>query len=305
MIDAMIGRPMMDAAVELVEGVLTTTRSVRRRLDLDRPVPDDLIRRCIDVAEQAPTGGDLASRRWLVIRDPEVRRAMADIYRAAGGQALLDSAARSAGTGRAGERMMASAAHLAAHLEEVPVLVLVLIWGQHDGSGNPGLFDSVLQSAWSFCLALRAHGLGSAWTTLHLARKHEVADLLGIPDGVTQVVLLPVAWTTGEFRPANRRPAEAITFYDHWGRTYDGGITVECDVEAPKRVVAERVAACDLDAGTTVELDALAPSRTRLRVHAEPPEHAERSDGAPATRLQRTQEVADAIARPGRSVHGT
>jgi nitroreductase len=97
---------------------------------------------------------------------------------------------------------------------------LLTIWGAHDGSGRPGLFDSVLQAAWSFYLALRARGLGSAWTTRHLGRAQEVADLLGIPQGVTQSVLLPVAYTKGDdFRPATRRPAAAITWFDHWGHT--------------------------------------------------------------------------------------
>ncbi|MEZ5168215.1 MAG: nitroreductase family protein [Acidimicrobiales bacterium] len=145
---------------------------------------------------------------------------------------------------------MASAAHLAENLERVPVLVMVSIWGEHDGSGRPGLFDSVIQAAWSFCLALRARGLGTAWTTMHLQAADEVRDLFHVPDGVTQVVLLPVAHTIGtEFHPAPRIPARAITYVDSWGATLAGnadgpvtfaagpGVTVEIDVDAPPKAV--------------------------------------------------------------------
>jgi len=225
--------------------LLSTTRSVRRRLDLERDVPEDLILGCIDLAEQAPTGGNQTSRRWLVIRDPKTKGRLADIYREAGGDWIIDNAERVSGTGHRSERTLDSAAHLARHLQDVPAIVLVTIYGEHDSSGRPGLFDSVIQSAWSFCLALRSRGLGSAWTTLHLGAADRVADLLGLPEGVTQIVLLPVAWTIGDdFRPAPRRPAREITWFDQWGYTTqrpisgpvtlaDGpGVTVEVDVKA-------------------------------------------------------------------------
>lgn len=226
--------------------LLSTTRSVRRRLDLERDVPEDLILDCIDLAEQAPTGGNQTSRRWLVIRDPETKRQLADLYREAGGDWIIGNADRVSGTGHRSERTLDSGAHLARNLQHVPAIVLVTIYGEHDGSGRPGLFDSVIQAAWSFCLALRSRGLGSAWTTLHLSAADRVADLLDLPVGVTQIVLLPVAWTIGDdFRPAPRRPAREITWFDRWGHTTqrpvtgpvtlaDGpGVTVEVDVKAP------------------------------------------------------------------------
>ncbi len=251
-----------------VDEVLATTRSVRRRLDLTRPVADELVRECIDLAEQAPTGGDLASRRWLVIRDPEVKAKVAELYRASGGTAIMDLAARLRGTGSTRERVVASGAHLAEHLDEVPVLVLVTIWGEHDGRGTPGLFDSVLQAAWSFCLAARARGLGTAWTSMHLARRDEMAALLGIPGGVSQLALLPVAHTTGgDFHRAKRRPAKDITYYDRWGYTAehspadaivhlaDGpGVTVEIDIDARPRVVWELVSDVTIPARFSDEL---------------------------------------------------
>ena len=226
--------------------LLSTTRSVRRRLDLERPVPEQLLLDCIDLAEQAPTGGNQASRRWLVIRDPKVKQQVADLYREAGGAWLSERASALAGSGDPRERAARSGGHLADHLHEVPAIVLVTIYGEHDGSGRPGLFDSVIQAAWSFCLAARSRGLGTAWTTLHLAAADKVAEVLDIPDGVTQIVLLPVAFTIGDdFSPVERRPAREITWFDKWGRTLqnpidgrppvhaDGaGITVEVDVDA-------------------------------------------------------------------------
>ena len=240
--------------LEQTDKLLSTTRAVRRRLDLEHDVPDDLLLRCIELAEQAPSGGDISSRRWIIIRDPEIKAKLADLYRAAGGNVVMKRAEERRGTGHPKEGVVESAAHLAANLERVPVLVLATVWGVHDGSGRPGLFDSVIQSAWSFCLALRARGLGAAWTPLHLSKAKEFAKLLGIPDGVTQVVLLPVAWTIGtEFKPASRRPASEIVWFDRWGYTQQcpgaqpvhgsplldamPGGTVEVDIAAsPERV---------------------------------------------------------------------
>jgi len=240
----------MSFDLEQTDQLLSTTRAVRRRLDLDRNVPDDLLLRCIELAEQAPTGGDISSRRWLVVRDPEIKKKLADLYWEAGGNRIVERAERHRGTGHPKQGVLDSAAHLAENLERVPVLVLATVWGVHDGSGRPGLFDSVIQAAWSFCLALRSRGLGSAWTTLHLGKAKECAEILGIPDDVTQVVLLPVAWTIGtEFKPASRRPASEIVWFDRWGYTKENlgdsesliaalpGVTVEVDIAAsPERV---------------------------------------------------------------------
>ena len=256
----------MEFNLEQIDTLLSTTRAVRRRLDFTREVPDEVLLRCIDLAEQAPSGGNVTSRRWLVIRDPDTKARLAALYRDAGGRGLIETAERLHGSGQARARVVTSAAYLAQHLERVPVLVLVTIWGTHDGSGRPGLFDSVLQAAWSFCLALRARGLGSAWTTLHLGRAQEVAELLGIPDGVTQIVLLPVAYTHGtNFTPVPRRPASAITWFDRWGDTNahprDGrslldagpGVTVEVDIAAAPTRVWELVSDINLPARFSTE----------------------------------------------------
>lgn len=229
-----------------VDAALTTTRAVRRRLDLERPVDHQLILDCIDVAEQAPTGGNQGSRRWLVVRDQAIKARLSELYLATAGNWMIEARDRLAGTGHHNEAVMTSAAHLAEHLAQVPVIVIPTIIGRHDGSGRPGLFDSVIQSAWSFCVALRARGLGTTWTTAILGAEDEMAELLGIPDGMTQIALLPVAWTQGtDFGPARRYPAREITYLDGFGRTWehgpsdppslaDGpGTVVETDVKAP------------------------------------------------------------------------
>lgn len=231
-----------------VDEVLATTRSVRLRLDLEKPVADQTILECIDLAEQAPTGGNQSSRRWMVIRDPEKKQALADLYFGVAGQFMVEARDKLEGTGHANEKIMRSAAHLVEHLAEVPAIVIPTIWGTHDGSGKPGLFDSVIQSAWSFMLALRARGMGSAYVTAILNKEDEVRELLGIPEGITQIVMLPVAHTIGtDFKAANRRPADEITYFDRWGNTSKAptqvgptaeqlpGVVTEIEIEASPR----------------------------------------------------------------------
>ena len=234
--------------------LLTTTRAVRQRLDLDRPVSDQILSDCIEVAEQAPSGGNITSRRWIVIKDSQIKSKLAELYRTAGGSEVIERAKRQEASGAPGSRVSKSAAYLAQNMGKVPALVLLTIMGKHDGSGRPGLFDSVIQAGWSFCLALRARGLGSAWTTMHLGKSDEIACLLGIPDEVTQIVLLPVAWTKGnQFQAATRKPVTEITWVDNWGYTKQSqdeelslleqmpGVTVEVDIKASGQRVWELV----------------------------------------------------------------
>src|SRR5688572_31320555 len=185
------------ASITLVDDVLATTRAVRRRLDLERPVDNQLLLDCIDLAEQAPTGGNLGSRRWLIVRDQAVKDQLGELYAQTALPFMSAAAERLRGTGHPQERVMASAEHLALHLAEVPAIVIPTIIGRHDGHGRPGLFDSVIQAAWSFCLALRARGLGTTWVTAVLEHEAPVKELLGIPDHMTEILLLPVAWTKG------------------------------------------------------------------------------------------------------------
>ena len=251
----------MNFDLEQTDALLNTTRAVRKRLDFERHVPDELILRCIELAEQAPSGGDISSRRWLVVRDQEIKKQLADLYRAAGGNSIIETAEQGSGLNHPKQKVLESAAHLAANLERVPALVLATVWGVHDGSGKPGLFDSVIQAAWSFCLALRSRGLGSAWTTMHLGKSKEIAELLGIPEGVSQVVLLPVAWTIGtDFKPATRRPVSEVVWFDRWGYTKEQsgevdsliaagpGVTVEIDIAAPPERVWEFISDINISA---------------------------------------------------------
>jgi nitroreductase len=205
--------------IATVDELLTTTRSVRRRLDPERPVPPEVVLECLALALQAPTGGNAQNWRWIVVRDAATRRRLAELYRAAGGQGIIDAAQRVAGTGRPGDRVTSSAAYLAANLERVPVHVVPCMLGRHPADYNgPGMWDSILPAIWSFQLALRSRGLGSCYTTVHRRREREVAAVLGIPyDEVTQVALLPVAYTIGEtFGPASRTAVEEVTAFDRW-----------------------------------------------------------------------------------------
>ncbi|HZA86912.1 MAG TPA: SRPBCC family protein [Acidimicrobiales bacterium] len=143
---------------------------------------------------------------------------------------------------------MASAAYLAEHLAEVPAIGIPTIIGRHDGSSRPGLFDSVIQAAWSFCLALRARGLGTTWVTAALQDEAKVKQILGIPDHMTEVVLLPVAWTKGtDFGRAPRHPARAITYFDRFGTTFETGPVDALRVDDGPGLVAE----LDIDAAAS------------------------------------------------------
>src|SRR3954453_8031857 len=210
--------------VTQIDEVLTTTRAVRRRLDLDRPVDNQVLLDCIDLAEQAPTGGNLGSRRWVIVRDQRVKDQLGELYRDTVLPFMSAANERLRGTGHPSEKVMASATYLAEHLAEVPAIVIPTIIGRHDGSGRPGLFDSVIQAAWSFCLALRARGLGTTWVTVALQDTARVKEILHIPDGVTEIVLFPVAYTKGtEFHRAPRHPARSITSFDRFGVTVERG----------------------------------------------------------------------------------
>jgi len=256
----------MDIDSRHVDETLATTRAVRRRLDLTRPVDNQLILDCIDLAEQAPTGGNLGSRRWVVVRKQAVKDQLGELYRTTALPFMAGAAERLRGSGRPEEKVMASAAYLAEHLAEVPAIVIPTIIGRHDGSGRPGLFDSVIQAAWSFCLALRARGLGTTWVTAALQDEAKVKEILGIPEHMTEIVLLPVAWTTGtDFRRAPRHPARAITYFDRFGRTSaagpgaelafaDGpGLVAETDIDASAAAVWALVTDLDLPARFSTE----------------------------------------------------
>lgn len=201
--------------------LLSTTRSVRRRLDLTRPVEREVILECIRLAVQAPTGGNAQGWRWLVIDDADTRAMMGDLYRRMADQYLKGY--RPEVLTDQTTRVLGSADHLATILGDVPVMVVPCIKGRlADASpiSASSFYGSIVPAVWSFQLALRSRGLGSCYTTLHLAHESEARELLGIPDDVTQAALVPVAYTTGDdFHPAARGPVERITYWNRWKAT--------------------------------------------------------------------------------------
>jgi nitroreductase len=209
----------------VTDRLLSTTRAVRKRLDLDRPVEREVLMECLRLAIQAPTGGNRQGWHWAVVTDADKRAGLADLYRS-GGEAYFRAAARNAQTLTGQQaRVMESARHLMDVIDRVPVLVIPCIEGRiTDVTMAAGFFGSIHPAIWSFQLALRSRGLGSAWTTLHLAHERQAAELLGIPyEDVTQAALLPVAYTVGtDFKPAKRRPIEEITHWNSW--TGDGRV---------------------------------------------------------------------------------
>lgn len=212
----------MDAPFDLetVDRLLSTTRAVRRRLDLARPVEREVIEDCLRLSQQAPTASNRQTWRWVVVTDPGLRRALADIYRrGAPALAAAEKAADPADAQTA--RVYASARWLMDRLADVPVLVIPCLSQRPPERFVSALassaYGSIYPAVWSFQLALRSRGLGSVLTTLHLMHEGEVAGLLGIPDTALQVAMLPVAYTKGtDFKPAVRPPVSEITFWNRW-----------------------------------------------------------------------------------------
>jgi len=212
--------------LKTVDKLLTTTRTVRKRLDLTRPVESEIIEECLRLAIQAPTGSNAQGWRFMVITDPEKKAQIGELYKKSFFIYANDreQQPQRADSGREFDsqmrRVVSSSVHLANHMHEVPVMIIPCIYGRvekMDQMAQAGLYGSILPAAWSLMLALRARGLGAAWTTLHLRYETEIANLLGIPDNVTQAALLPVAYFTGEdFNPAKRIPAPNVTFWNQW-----------------------------------------------------------------------------------------
>jgi len=213
--------------------LLTTTRAVRRRLDLERPVPLELVRECLEVAVQAPSGSNARGWHFVVVTDADKRRRIGELYRQAfevyrtqpfSAHALAEQAP--AGDRSTMQGVVGSAEELAGKLHRVPVLVIPCVTGRIPASlegpmgdlARASVYGSVLPAFWSFMLAARARGLGTAWTTLHLLHEREVAELLGIPyDEVMQTALSPVAYTVGtDFKPARGRSLEGVLHVDSW-----------------------------------------------------------------------------------------
>ncbi len=195
---------------ENIEHILSTARSVRRRLDFDRPVSREDLEACIDIAVQAPTG--LAGENWrfVVVTETDLKKAIADIY---------VEVLQQIGETRGVELKSAHRAQMAS-LHKIPCMVFVFAVGDAgvEVPGQVAFYGSILPTAWSLMLAMRARGIGSTWTTLLSARAEEIAEILGVPEGVTQTVMLPAAYTLGaKLKPADRLPAGEVTYWNRWG----------------------------------------------------------------------------------------
>jgi nitroreductase len=211
--------------VELTpDELLTTTRSVRKRLDLERPVPLEVVRECLEIALQAPSGSNRQSWHWIVVTDEGQRAALGELYgRAvdqylespgAAGKLFADDPQRAATQTKVGD----SVAHLGRTMGQVPVHVIPCIRAAELPAGNQaGLWGSLLPAAWSYMLAARVRGLGTAWTTLHLTYEQEAAELLGLPADVRQGALIPTAYSIGtDFKRARRQPLDDVLHLDRW-----------------------------------------------------------------------------------------
>ena len=216
---------MSEFDLEQADRLLTTTRAVRKRLDLDTPVPRELVLDCVRVSTQAPAGGNYQKWRWVIVDDPEKKHIIGQAYRRSY-QPYIEMQ-RSAVASRAPDdstigKIMSSSDYLAEILEHVPMLAIPCSLGSpEDGGADPqGWWGSVIPAVWSYMLAARARQLGTVWTTLHLRYADEVGEALGIPSTITQLACIPTAYYTGEtFRPGTRRPAEEITYWNTWKNT--------------------------------------------------------------------------------------
>jgi len=227
-----VSHPQLDLTNDQL---LSTTRAVRKRLDMDREVPLDVIKECMELAVQAPTGSNAQSWQFVFVTDPEKKAKIGEFYRQAyevyktlpmsihhlnqdtGDNKMTNSQNRSA----------SSADYLGENMGKVPAMMIPCITGRTDlpvPEGMPAVvgqasqLGSVIPAAWNFMLAARARGIGTAWSTLHLFYEREIADLLGIPyDQIMQVALIPIAYTIGtEFKPAYRPPLETVMHVNEW-----------------------------------------------------------------------------------------
>ena len=200
--------------------LLTTTRAVRKRLDLTRPVEREVLEECLQIAQQAPTASYLQNWHFVVVADPDRKAALGELWRSVAGPYLEQRAASREGSPRM-QRVGDAVRHLAEHIHEVPVHLIPCVEGRTEDESIPvqaSRWASIIPATWSFMLAARSRGLGTAWTTFHLRHEREAAEILDIPyDEVMQAALVPVAYTIGtDFKPGARKPLETMVHWDRW-----------------------------------------------------------------------------------------
>jgi nitroreductase len=201
--------------------LLSTTRAVRKRLDLERPVERDVLIECLKLAQQAPAASNRQHWHFVVVTDPGKRAALGDLYRRGAELSYSEKFAGMRSADASTQRLLESARYLVDHIAEVPVHVIPCIEGRAEDPSpatQAGMWGTILPATWSFMLAARSRGLGTAWTTFHLAFEKEAAEILGIPfEQITQAGLVPVAYTIGtDFKPAPRNPLEDMLHWDEW-----------------------------------------------------------------------------------------
>ncbi|MCV7231873.1 nitroreductase family protein [Mycobacterium branderi] len=199
--------------------LLTTTRSVRRRLDFERPVEREVVQECLRLAVQAPSGMNHQRWHWVLVTAPAKKAALADIYRQSFTAVYRPDVVGAMSKDQ--RRIYESARYLADNLARVPMMLIPCQWRRVDGATvreQAGFWGSLLPAVWSFMLALRSRGLGSCWTAVHLDQERAASSLLGIPyEKCTQAGLFPIAYTIGtDFKPAARGPLEDVVHWDAW-----------------------------------------------------------------------------------------
>lgn len=211
-----------------VDEVLATTRAVRKRLDFDKPVEPEVIKECLEAALQSPTGSNSQSWQWLVVTDSDQRAALAKLYQQ--GWELYTQMEGNVQTAYKGvdedrilqqSRVLDSATYLAKNFEKVPVMMIPILPGRFEGlpsMASAAMLGSILPGAWSFMLAARERGLGTAWTTIHLMFEEQAAEVLGIDyQSYTQCALITCGYSKGtNFKPAKRPPLETVLHWDRW-----------------------------------------------------------------------------------------
>lgn len=209
----------MDYDLASIDYILQTTRSVRKRLDLSRPVDEKVVTECLEIALQAPTGSNAQGWKFLVVTDKEKIGKIGEYYK----KSFMAYASSGSPPKKVDpdqqKRVISSSMYLANNMSSVPMLIFACVKGRTtDSAMASGLYGSIIPAAWSLMLALRARGIGAAWTTLHLSYEKECNEILGIPEYITTAVMLPVAYFTGEtFKKAKRLPLKDVVYWDSWG----------------------------------------------------------------------------------------
>ncbi len=213
-------RGKMELNVEMCDLLLTSTRSVRKRLNMNKAVPKKLVEECLNIAVQAPSATNTQKWRFFVFSKAEKKNVISRYYKKSFSIYLSDAKKnRNVNTKSTNNaKIIESAKFLADNMEKVPLFLLFCVEGAIDkaslGQQASG-YGSILPAAWSFMLAARSRGLGCCWTTLHLRYADQVAAELSIPKGLTQVALLPVAFYSGSsFKKAKRQPLETVVTWD-------------------------------------------------------------------------------------------